>query len=277
MARVSQTCNPLLAAGILGLAGCGGSGGAGVTAAPAPTPAALYGIALGNLQIAAALYQDSNRTPAGFYADPAPPGEAYVSTYHVRSSDVAAGVTTDYELCTDDWNQALSWSEAAAGTGTGYANLVNNSSTSHYFEFDRIGAGTPQVYVRQRVYLCSYLDRSDTVAGVSPGPAGTLNQRPISAAELGQLSEYLWRFTSWNNYGNAVLASEPDPVATGMTHSLVVAALVANGAAPGCDRIEVSAWQHAVDTTSGALTRTLTPLWSFNAQQSGNAAVSCGT
>jgi len=277
MAHPWNISRAVLAACLATAAGCGG--GTDVTSLPAaaPTPAAVYGISQSNIEIAAALYQDSSRTPAGFYADPPPPGESSVATYHVKNSDVSAGVTADFELCTDDFNQALTWSEDAAGTGAGYASLVGNSTTTHYFEFDRLSPGTPQTYIRQRVYLCSYLDRSDTVVGVDPGPAGILNQRPISAGELGQLSEYLWRFTSWNNYGNAVLVSEPDPVAGGMTHTLVVASLVANGAGAGCDRVDVVAWQHAVDATTGALTRTLSTLWSFNAQQVGTTAASCGT
>jgi hypothetical protein len=126
------------------------------------------------------------------------------------------------------------------------------------------------------VYLCSYLDRSNATVGVDAGPAGTLNLRPIDAAGLRQLSEYLWRFTVWNNYGSAVLASEPDPVAAGMVHTLVVATLISNSAAQGCDRIDVAAWRHQVAASTGTLTRTLVPLWSFDAHQGVAGAEHCG-
>lgn len=257
---------------MLSAAGCGGASG---TAVSPLTPAAQYGITSSNLEIATTLYQDSARTPAGFYADPAPPGESYVATLHVTSSAVALPAATDFELCSDDWNQALQWSEAAATTRGTYSNLVGNSSTSRYFEFDRLRPGTPQIYVRQRIYRCSYLDRSGTVAGVGAGPAGTLNVRPLAGSDLKLLSEYLWRFTAWNNYGSAVLVSEPDPVDTNLTHALVVATLVADGAAPGCDRIDVLAWRHKVAVSSGALARSLAPLWSFNARQGAAGAESC--
>jgi hypothetical protein len=277
MVRLRHFFAGIIAACALGIAGCGGGSGGTATTPAMPSAAAQYGISSSNLEIATALYQDSARTPAGFYADPAPPGESYVATLHIKSSDVAATATADFELCTDDWNQALQWSEAAAGTGGGYANLVGNSATARYFEFDRLRPGTPQLYLRQRVYLCSYLDRSGTVAGVSTGPAGSLNLRPIGAGDLRQLSEYLWRFTAWNNYGSAVLASEPDPVDTGMAHALVVATLVSNGAAAGCDRIDIVAWRHKVTAGTGALERTLAPLWNFNARQGNAGAENCGS
>ena len=263
----------ILAAYILALAGCGG--GSGAVALP-PTPAALYGVTASNLEIATALYQDSARTPAGFYADPAPPGQNFVDTLHITSRDVTPSLLADFELCTDDWNQALQWSEAAATSGGVYGNLVGNSNTGRYFEFDRLRPGNPQLYLRQRVYLCSYLDRSNAAAGVTTGAAGTLNLRPLARSDLQLLSEYLWRFTLWNNFGSAVLASEPDPNDANNTHALVVASLVINGNAPGCDRVDVVAWRHRLTASNGALQRTIAPLWSFNVRQGITAAENCG-
>ena len=272
MARLWHTLNALLAALLLAAAGCGGSSGTGSVS---PAAAAIYGVALSNMEIAAALYHDSARTPAGFYADPAPPGAGAVATFHIRSDDVAAA-TSSYELCSNDWNQALQWSETAATFAGSYANLVGNSSTPRYFEFDRIRPGTPQVFVRQRVFQCSYLDRSAAAAGIEPGPAGTLNQRPIVAGDLRQLSEYLWRFTVWNNYGSAVLSSAPDPLEPATTHTLVIATLIADGAGAGCDRVDVEAWRHHLALDSGALARSLERLWSFGARQGVAGAEACG-
>ena len=47
-----------------------------------------------------------------------------------------------------------------------------------------------------RVFKCAYLDRSDANLRDSAGPAGQLNRRPLTAAELRDLSEYLWQFRS---------------------------------------------------------------------------------
>ena len=262
----------ILAAYLLALVGCGG----GSSTVTPPTPAAMYGITASNLEIAAALYRDSARTPAGFYLDPKPAGQAFVATSHIKNNDVAPTSAAHFELCTNDWNQALQWSEVAAVSGGVYGNLVGNSSTTRFFEFERLRPGTPQLLLRQRVFLCSYLDRSDATADISAGPAGVFNLRPLSTSDLKLLSEYLWGFTAWNNFGSAVLVSEPDPMDSAMTHALVVATLVVDGTAPGCDRVEVVAWKHHVQTNTGALERSLVPLWSFNVRQGVAGVQSCG-
>ena len=255
----------------LALIACGGGGDA-PTAAP---PGAAYGIALGNLDIATALYLDNQRTPPGFLADPAPAGAGVVATHHLHSADLAMATASSFEVCTDDWNQALTWSEQTATQSSGYASLVGTNDTSHYFEFDRVPPGVPTQLLRQRVYLCSYLDRSDSSADVTSGPAGVLNAQPRSAAGMRDLSEYLWRFTGWNNYGSAVLASVAESGAAGIGHTLVIATLSRDGVSSGCDRIDVLGWRHDLDSASGALQRHLSLLWSFSARQSGSLALDC--
>lgn len=262
----------VIACAALALCACGGGSSGSVAAAP---PGAAYGITLSNLDIATSLYQDSQRTPPGFLADPAPTGVGIVATHHLHSDELALVTASSFEVCTDDWNQALAWSEQAATHNGSYASLVGNSNTSHYFEFDRVPQGTPQQLLRQRVYLCSYLDRSDTSADVNSGPAGVLNAQPRTAAQMRDLSEYLWQFTGWNNYGNAVLASIDASGATGPGHTLVIASLSPDGVSSGCDRIDVLGWRHDLDSGSGALQRHLSVLWSFGVRQSGNMAVDC--
>ena len=110
---------------------------------------------------------------------------------------------------------------------------------------------------------------------MNSGPAGVLNMQPRSAAQMRELSEYLWHFTGWNNYGNAVLASVAESGTAGIAHTLVIATLTHDGVGSGCDRIDVLGWRHEMDSTTGALQRHLTRLWSFSARQSGNLAVAC--
>jgi hypothetical protein len=258
--------------GTLTLACCGGGG-----SQSASPPGAAYGIALNNLEIATQLYLDVQRTPAGFLADPPPPGAGVVATHHLQSGELAMPVPASYEVCSNDWNEALAWSEATAAPGGSYASLVGTSDTSRYFEFDRTQPGTPAVFLRQRVYQCSYLDRSDSSAAVASGPAGVLNVQPRDSAAMRELSEYLWHFTSWNNFGSAVLASVADSSAADLGHTLVVATLARDAVSAGCDRVAVLRWRHSLDTTTGALQRSLTTLWSFSSRQSGNAAVGCGS
>ena len=83
----------------------------------APAPAASAPprpVTQSDLQIAQSVYGTGPRTPAGFYSDPPPSGHDYVSTTHLKNADVDAAVVAPqplYELCTDDWSQALEWSE----------------------------------------------------------------------------------------------------------------------------------------------------------------------
>jgi hypothetical protein len=266
----------LAVAGLTLLNACGGgTAGTTATAVTPVSPAAAVGVALNNLQIAEQLYADSARTPAGFYADPAPSGQLYVSTRHLRNSDLGIAQAAGQELCSDDWNQALSWSEQAANRAAAYANLVATDDNSRYFEFDRVLPGDPQILQRGRVYHCRYLDRSGSDSTSAVGPAGTLNLRPLDAVALRQLSEYLWQFTSYNNSGSAVLTSSGVQQAGTLRHTLVIATLQGNATQSGCERVDVVGWWHSLDLSTGALLRGADVLWSFGARRSSGIVESC--
>ena len=181
----------------IALTGCG-SGGSSDAPVVNDRP-----IAQTDMEIAQMLYLDTRRTPQGFYADDAPPMQGVVATAHLKNADLSGPNAPQFELCTDDWSTALAWSDQIA-TGAQASNLVETNTTTRYFEFGRVKAGTPQTYVRARVYRCSYLDRSAVDLRTLSSVAGQFNQRPLNATELQQLSEYLWQFTAYNNYGNGV-------------------------------------------------------------------------
>jgi hypothetical protein len=252
------------------LSGCGG----GSNEAAAPEPVNTRPIAQSDLEIAQMLYVDSRRTPQGFYQETSPPVQGYVATLHLKNTDLPAATTGQYELCTDDWNTALGWSDQAA-TGAQASNLVETNTTAQYYEFGRVRAGTPQAYIRARVYRCSYLDRSAVDLLNPSSVAGQFNQRPLTTSELQQLSEYLWQFTPYNNFGNAVLKSS-GAVATGsVQHTLIIAALTNAATSGGCDHIHVGGWTHSVNTQIGALTLTLRPLWDFGARRNAGVVELC--
>lgn len=250
-------------AGALATAACDGG-------SDSPSGATLV---MADRDIAAQLYAGTPRTPAGFVTDPFPPSYAQVTTYHLKTDDLAAPAAMVYELCTDDWNEALAWSEEAATRAPVYLDLVSNETTTRYFEFDRVPSGMPDRYVRMRVYRCAYLDRVG-VDLTTPGSfAGTFNQRPIDAAALQGLAEYLWLFTFYNNAGHAVIAS--DAAAGGLAHALTLASLETGVAAPGCDRVTVREWRHSVDAISGALALATTVIRQFAVRRDGADIVGC--
>jgi hypothetical protein len=260
------------------LSGCGGGGGGGGASSPSTASIAPpRAVDQTDLQIASAVYDGSARTPSGFYAESKPSGHANVATTHVKNSDIDPGLPSSaaqFELCTNDWNEALSWSEASAHNSSQYANLVATNDDARYFEFGRLRSGTPDVYVQARVYKCAYLNRTAANLRGASGAAGQLNTRPLTADELRRTSEYLWQFTMYNNFGNVVLKSSPSTGAV-LEHTLHIAQLVRGGMSASCDRIDVIAWRHQADSTSGALTLDVQTLWSFGAREAAGVAQLC--
>ncbi|MGE0115692.1 MAG: hypothetical protein AB7T07_12525 [Steroidobacteraceae bacterium] len=260
------------------LCACGGGGGSSSTGSSTPSSLAVSapgGVTQSNSQIAALIYSDTQRTPGGFYVESVPVFSGYVATSHLKTTDVNSSAVLRYELCSDDFNQALQWSETANTLSGDHASLTGNDSTARYFEFDRIRNSTPQGYLRQRVYKCAYLNRNTVDLQASSGDAGTLNVRPLDVTTLKQLSEYLWQFTGYNNFGNVVLSSNGASGSNSLTHSLIIASLVRASSAGACDTINVIDWKHTVDTATGELTLSLTPLFSFHAQESNGAVSVC--
>ena len=260
------------------LSACGGGGG-GDSSAPAPSASAPpRPVTQSDLQIAQSVYGTGPRTPLGFHTDPAPSGHDYVSTTHLKNADVDAAAAAPqplYELCTDDWNQALAWSELGAQNAPQYSDLVETNDDPRYFEFGRVRQGDPTFYVRARVFKCTYLDRAAANLRASAGPAGTLNRRPLTAVELRDLSEYLWQFTTYNNVGYAVLESGGSSTATALSHTLHLGVLARGGISSSCDRVNVIAWRHTMDTTTGVLQLGVTTLWSFGARESAGVVSLC--
>jgi hypothetical protein len=233
--------------------------------APAP-------LALSDHDIAVLLYAGAPRTPAGVLADDAPAGFSQVTTFHIKSHQLATPVTPAFELCTDDWNEAFAWSEEVAVQSSPYLDFVGNEATARYFELDRVPRGQPDRYVRMRVFRCAYLDRNGVDLGAGAGFAGALEARPLAAAALRELSEYLWRFTLYNNVDHAVLAS--DPAASGLAHTLTIASLE-RAASGGCDKVTVREWRHTADALTGALELTDSVVREFGVRRDNGSIVGC--
>jgi hypothetical protein len=259
------------------LTACGGGGGD--SASPAPSASAPpRPVEQSDLQIAQGVYGSGPRTPVGFYSDPAPSGYGYVATMHVKNANVDVTVAAPepiYELCTDDWNEALAWSELSAQHEPQYSQLVATSDDPRYFEFGRVRQGDPTFYIRARVFKCAYLDRSSANLRDATGPAGTLHRRPLTAAELRELTEYLWQFTQYNNVGHVVLKSSGSASNTGLTHTLHIGSLARGGLSASCDRIDVMAWRHTLDAASGAMELEAETLWSFGARAADGVVALC--
>jgi hypothetical protein len=245
-----------------------------IASCTAGDPEAGYSLDLSaaDRDIAAALYAGTPRTPAGFAADPAPPSFAQVATYHVKSSQLAAPAATLHEVCTDDWTVALAWSEEVAAAASPYLDLVVTETTERYFELGRVPRGEPDRYVRMLVLRCSYVDRTGVELKLAEGYAGTLNARPLDAAALRALAEYLWLFTAYNNSGHAVLASESR--GTGLAHVLTIASLE-RAVLGTCDRVTLREWTHEAAPSTGVLTRSVAVVRELGVREDAGVPSAC--
>jgi hypothetical protein len=281
----------LLAIALL-TAGCGGGGGgSGSTAsasapsqpaAPAPAPAATTTppVSAADLDLASRLYKGDARTPSGFDIEARPANVAgTVSTRHLKNTDLATGPqgisNSLYEMCTNDLAQAIDWSERQATYQGQYSDLAEVRSDARMFELVRVPRADVTAMVRHRVFRCDYLDRSGTDLRAEAGAAGYMNQRPLTAAELEKLAEYLWQFTMFNNSDYAVESSTAASNGSSLVQTIRMGQLV-RGAAGSCDTVQVSDWTHTMNATDGTLTRALSAVRSFQVKGSGAGAESCG-
>jgi hypothetical protein len=282
LSPTQSRCTNAVIIGILGivLTACGGGGG-GESAPPSTAPSTQSAIstrpvAQTDIEIAQALYLDNQRKPANFLVDAAPSGLGAVATLHLKNSDVGIAGASQYELCTDDFNQALAWSETAANSNGNHDVLVSNDATARYFEFSRTRNSTPTLYVRSRIYKCSYLDRAnvnlqDTVSATRT--AGQLAVNQVNSSELRTLSEYLWQFTTFNNAGHAVLMSSSS-TGQNLSHTLYIASMTRAAVGQTCDEVEVTTWTHSV-TSTGAVQLRVDEAWSYGIRRTGGLIEYC--
>jgi hypothetical protein len=241
-------------------------------------PQASRSVPQSDTEIADLLYTDRERTPPGFYTE-APPASSYTATFHIRNSDIAALASPSdptFELCTDDWNEALRWSETVATAAAVYSDLVATDSNEHYYEFVRVPRSTALGPEQMRVYRCAFVDRAGADLRRTTGDAGHLNTRPIADSDLQWIVEYLWRFSRYNNVDNIVLKSAAVADAGSPTHELTLAQLTRSAGGAGCDRVRVFAWRYQADAASGLLTSELTDLWQFDARNESGTTRLCG-
>ena len=96
------------------------------------------------------------------------------------------------ELSTGTRDSALTWSETSATSGAYYRDLVSESETEKYFEFQRVYSENLSDVILSRVHKSSYLDRS-MYDRFNPSPVlGVYRVRPISESGARELIEYMW-------------------------------------------------------------------------------------
>ena len=123
---------------------------------------AVNSTATADMAIATALYFDQ-RTPDGFYKEIYHGDKFYIAN-HVKNIDLIPiadrlGMTV-FELTSDDYVEAMNWSEQSASLQTSYKQLVDNSETLLYHQFTRVDPTSPQFVFLNRVLKASAFDRN---------------------------------------------------------------------------------------------------------------------
>lgn len=252
---------------ILLLSSCGGGSGATGNSAEKSGQGQSEAMVIAN-----ALYFDK-RIPEGFYQEPSD-STVYRVTTHVKNTDLLplANRTGQpvYELASDDFNEALTWSEQAAVLQPIYRQLVDNGETALYRQFTRVDPDSPDVVYLQRILRASVIDRN----GVTDRYKGRITSSTMNAEDIKRIIEYLWTFTVNNNFGTAVLSSDITETDTGFVHVMKQARLnMSNN--DSCDSIEVYRVTYTVSRSSGFINKDEALERIILAKRSGNILEIC--
>lgn len=266
----------LLMALIIYLNGCGGGGGSSAATPTAQAPNNPQNAT--DLATAQKAYDGVPRTPAGFYAETAPTVTGTVATVHLKNTDLPGAPmgSAAFELCSDNLSDATAWSEGKSQFMGSYADLVDVGSETRFWELTRVPRADVNSRLRHRIFKCGYVDRGNSDPAADSGPAGILNSRPVDAAQMKTLSEYLWHYTTYNNADHVVLQSQAGNAPSDtLSHEISMARLTRAPNAGECDRIDVLRWTHSVNTTTGAVARQLQTLQTIRARRANGAVELC--
>lgn len=247
----------------LGLAACQG-GGSGDDIAEASIAARTLP---SDSEIIAMVYDNNYDKPSGFFVDERADTSRSYSLYHVKDLSVS------YELCSDDYNEALTWETTDNNRRTVHGELVGSYENDRYFEFirelnfiDSIGNIPNETSAGfARVFKCSYISRQGVDRNLRNGDAGTLNVADISQDTIRTFSEYMWTFTFFWPAKAKVIQTISSKYDNAYQHTLVLAIATDQGAEK-CDLIEIVDWEFSVQLNSGEVTKRFRLIYDFEAE-----------
>ena len=218
-------------------------------------------------EVMAKVYDSTYTVPDGFLVDERAGTTRSYTVYHVKDASVS------YELCTDNFDEALSWESADNESRSVNGEYVDSYENNRYFEFirelaypDSIGNITdPTSPGFSRVFKCSYVNRDGVDRNLRDGYAGTLNVQPLNEEAISTFAEYMWQFTFFWPAQKTVLDSYSDELADTYQHTLMLA-FVTNQGFDKCDLVEVVDWIFTVDKDDGQMTKEFKLLYQFDAE-----------
>jgi len=212
------------------------------------------------------VYDNSYQVPDYFHVDVRANTPESYTLYHVKDA------TVSYELCTDNYDEALAWEAADNRIRAVTGNYVGSDENDRYFEFIRDlsfpdGIGNIADLTSPgfaRVFKCSYVDRNTVDRNLRDGYAGTLNLMPLTEEAVRTFSEYMWQFTFFWPARKKVLETFSAEQNNAYQHTLLLA-FITNQGTDKCDLIEVVDWVFIVDKSDGHITKEFNLLYEMEA------------
>lgn len=275
MRRTEPPAWPLILLAIATLPSCGPSG---------PTRPATDQVPIADASTAAhddllsRVYDTGYSVPDGFFVDERADTPHTYTVYHVKDHSVS------YELCSDDYAEALAWEAADNASRAVNGHFVDAYENADYFEFIReltypsdVGNVQAETSVGfARVFKCSSVNRDGVDRNLRDGFGGVLTRRPLTAQSVRQLTEYLWQFEYFGAATRKVLDSYTTEDDQSIEHTLELAFLVKQGY-DRCDRIEVFDWVFTAGKTEGRISRAFRFRYGIEARLEQGKAVPCQT
>ncbi|MCH7854578.1 MAG: hypothetical protein IIB76_09610 [Proteobacteria bacterium] len=227
-------------------------------------------------EILAKVYDNLYQSPANFYVDERADTPGSYTVYHVKDASAS------FELCTNDYYQALDWEAADNDSRRVNGYFVGSLENNRYFEFIRELSNTgdsgnnnePTSPGFARVFKCDYVNRDNVDRNVRNGDAGDLNVIPTSAAAMQTFSEYMWQFTFFWPATKKVLESFSDETDTRYQHTLLLAFKTSQGT-DQCDLIEIVDWVFSVSKNGGQMTKEFKSLYDMRARLNNGIVEKC--
>ena len=258
---------------LLGISACGDAG----SGEEASNKAVQVRVLPPAEEVLAKVYDGLYQTPKYFFVDErADTPRSYV-VYHVKDFSMS------YELCTNDYYQALDWETADHDSREVNGYYVGSYENDRYFEFVRelsypssVGnINDPTSPGFARVFKCSYLNRNGVDRNIRNGYAGTLNLKALSKEAIRTFTEYMWQFTFFWPAEKKVLETFSTETETAFQHTLMLAFATKQGSGQ-CDFIDVVDWDFSVNKDNGQINKEFKHLYDMQAQLVNGVPIKCG-
>ena len=229
-----------------------------------------------NSQIAAMVYDTGYSVPNDFFVDERSATDRSYTIHHVLDD------SSSYEVCTDDYAEAMAWEEADNASRSVQGYFVESYDNERYFEFVRELSYTDDVGNVDditspgfaRVFKCSNTSRNGVDRALLSGYAGQLNAHPLDQESVRVFAEYLWQFTFFPASRKKVVDSFSLATTDTLQQTLVLAFSTSQGSG-ACDRIEVVRWTFSADRNSGEVEKRFVTSHVFEARYENGTALTC--